>query len=120
VSEFVGAGARTAASVPALRFRDLFGVAARGLVDLDGLYADLRPLLRRFVPWFELIHADIAAKLVFASSGMMRPFPCAIFFAYNNCAGLTGLGPSFPAVSPSALLGACSLRNLRQIEIEVL
>ena len=41
------------------------------------------------------IHADIAAELVFASFGMMRPFPCAIFLAYNNCAGLTGLGSSF-------------------------
>src|ERR1700694_2515095 len=80
----------------------------------------LRPRLRRLVPRFESIHADIAAELVFASSGMMRPFPCAIFLAYNNCAGLTGLGSSFPAVSPSAFLAACSLRNLRQIDIDVL
>ena len=118
--EFVGAGAGAAVSVPALRFRDLLGGVARGLVDLDGLHADLRPLLRRFVPWFESIHADIAAESVFASSGMMRPFPCAIFLAYNICAGLTGLGSSFPAVSPSAFLGACSLRNLRQIDIDIL
>ena len=27
------------------------------------------------------IHADIAAELALASSGMMRPFPCAIFLA---------------------------------------
>ena len=46
-------------------------------------------------------------------------YPCAIFLAYSNWAGLTGLVSSFPAISPSALLGACSLRNLRQIEIDV-
>jgi hypothetical protein len=51
---------------------------------------------------------------------MTTPFPCAIFLAYSNWAGLTGLGWSFPLVSPSAFLGACSLRNLRQIEIDVL
>src|SRR5215510_6100620 len=62
----------------------------------------------------------MAAELALASSGMTRPFPCAIFLAYSNWAGLTGLGSCFPADSPSAFLGACSLRNLRQIEIEVL
>src|SRR5262245_59707582 len=51
---------------------------------------------------------------------MTRPFPCAIFFEYSNWAGLTGLGSCFSAVSPSPFLGACSLRNLRQIEIDVL
>src|SRR5450631_52166 len=40
--------------------------------------------------------------------------------AYSNCAGLTGLGSSIRGISPSALLGACSLRNLRQIDIDVL
>ena len=62
----------------------------------------------------------MAAELTLASSVMTRPFPCAIFSAYSHWAGLTGLGSSFPAVSPSAFLGACSLRNLRQIEIDVL
>src|SRR6266851_9655112 len=47
------------------------------------------PGLWRVLPRFESIHADIAAELVFASSGMMMPFPCAIFLAYNDCAGLT-------------------------------
>ena len=47
------------------------------------------------------------------------PFPCAIFLAYNICAGLTGLESCFPGVSPSAFLGACSLRNFRQIDIDV-
>jgi AAA domain-containing protein len=59
-----------------------------------------------------------AAELALASSGMTTPFPCTIFLAYNNWAGLT-LGSSFPAVSASAFLGACSLRNLRQIQIDV-
>jgi len=72
--------------------------------------------LRRFALRFESIHADMAAELALASSGMTTPFPCAIFLAYNICAGLGGLEPSFPGVSPSAFLGACSLRNLRQIE----
>jgi hypothetical protein len=62
----------------------------------------------------------MAAELALASSEMMTPFPCAIFLAYSNCAGLTGLGSSFPAVSPLAFLGACSFRNFRQIEIDVL
>jgi hypothetical protein len=78
----------------------------------------LRP--RRFLSRFESIQADMAAELALASPGMTRPFPCAIFLAYSNWAGLTGLGSCFPAVSPSAFLGACSLRNLRQIEIDVL
>src|ERR1700693_6571439 len=80
--------------------------------------AVLRPRLRRFALRFESIHADMAAELALASSGIMRPFPCAIFLAYNICAGLTGLGSSFP--SPSAFLGACWFRNVRQIDIDVL
>src|SRR6266446_55998 len=51
----------------------------------------------------------MAAELALASSGMTRPFPWAIFLAYSNWAGLTGLGSSFPGVSKSAFLGACSL-----------
>jgi hypothetical protein len=43
--------------------------------------------------------AELALAL--ASSGMTTPFPCAIFLAYNICAGLTGLKSSFPGVSPS-------------------
>src|ERR1700720_2625365 len=82
--------------------------------------AVLRPRLRRFAPRFESIHADMAAELALASSGITTPFPCAIFLAYNICAGLTGLGSTSPAVSPSAFLGACSLRNFRQIDIDVL
>src|SRR5262245_37023582 len=62
----------------------------------------------------------MAAELALASSGITRPFPCAILFAYSNCARLAGLSSCFPADSPSAVLGARSLRNLRQIEIEVL
>src|SRR3981189_714005 len=62
----------------------------------------------------------MAAELALASSGITRPFPCAIRLAYSNCAGLAGLGSCFPTKSPSAFLGACSLRNLRQIEIDVL
>ena len=85
-----------------------------------GLLPVLRLRLRRFVPQFESIHADMAAELDFASSGMTMPFPCAIFLAYNNCAGLAGLGPTFPAVSPSAFFGACWLRKARQIDIDVL
>ena len=80
----------------------------------------LRRGLRRFVSLFEAIHADMAVELAFASSGMTTPFPCAIFFAYNICAGVTALGSVVPGVSPSTFLGACSLRNLRQIDIEVL
>ena len=77
------------------------------------------PRLRRLALRFESIHADMAAELALASSGMTTPFPCAIFLAYNICA-LTGLKSSFPSVSPSAFLGACSLRNFRQIDIDVL
>ena len=62
------------------------------------------------------IHSDIAAELALASSGMTMPFRCAIFLAYNDCAGLTG----FPSVSFPAFLGPCSLRNFRQIDIDVL
>ena len=74
----------------------------------------------RVLSRFESIHADIVAELVFASSGIMRPLRCAIFLAYSNCAGLTGFGSSTPTVLLSAFLGACSLRNLRQIDIDVL
>ncbi len=90
-----------------------------GAVDFGGL-AILRLRARRFVSRFASIQADMAAELALASSGIMMPFPCAIFLAYNICAGLTGLGSSFPVVSPSAFLGACSLRNARQIDIDVL
>ena len=62
----------------------------------------------------------MAARLALASSGTTMPFPCAIFLAYNIRAGLTGLESSCPGVSPSAFLGACSLRNFRQIDIDVL
>ena len=49
---------------------------------------------------FESIHADMAAELALASSGMTTLFPSAIFLAYSNCAGLGGLGASFRGVSP--------------------
>jgi hypothetical protein len=115
--EFAGAGATEAASVLTFCFRDLFGGAASGATDLLEV---LHLSLRRFLPRFASIHVDIEAELVLASSGMMKPFPCASFLAYNNCAGLTGLGSSLPAVTPSDFLGACSLRNFRQIDIDVL
>src|SRR5271165_4031399 len=62
----------------------------------------------------------MAAELALASSGMTTPFPCAIFLAYKICPGLTGLESSFSDASPSAFLGACSLRNALQIDIDVL
>src|SRR6202035_825065 len=115
------AGADGAAPVQAFRLRGLFvGAVDRGAIDPSDLYGVFRPRLRRFVPRFESIHADMAAELALASSGMTTPFPCAIFLAYNICAGLTGLKSGFPGVSPSVFLGACSLRNLRQIDIDVL
>ena len=83
------------------------GCAQHQLRRLAGLLAVLRLRLRRFVPRFESIHADMAAELAFASSGMTMPFPCAIFSAYNNCPGLAGLAPTLPVVSPSFFLGAC-------------
>ena len=91
-----------------------------GALDSVGLKTALRPPLRRLLPRFASIHADITAELALASSGTMSPFPCAIFLAYSSCAGLTGLGLFFPVAAPSAFLGACSLRNFRQIEIDVL
>ena len=81
-------------------FREIFGDAAWGATDPTDRLDVLRLSLRRFLPRFVKIHADIAAVLVFASSGIMRPFPCASFFAYSNCAALTGLESSLPAVSP--------------------
>ena len=105
----------------ALVFRDRLLVAVeRGKTGPACLYAVLRPPLRRFALRFESIHADMAAELALASSGMTTPFPCAIFLAYNNYAGLTGLEPNFPGVSPSDFFGACSPRNFRQIDIDVL
>jgi hypothetical protein len=61
---------------------------------------------------FESIHADIAAEIALASSGMARPFRCAIFLAYSNWAGLSGLSLGFTAVSPSAILGAKKIWKL--------
>ena len=90
-----------------------------GTDDFCGL-AILRLGVRRFESRFASIQTDMAAELALASSGMTTPLLCAIFLAYNICAGLTGLGSSFPVVSPSAFLGACSLRNARQIDIDVL
>ena len=104
-----------------MRFRDLFfGAVDLGAVDLGGLLSVLRRPLPRSVLRFDAIHADTAAELALASSGMTMPFPCAIFWAYNICGGLTGLGSTFPVVSPSAFFGACWLRNARQIDIDVL
>src|ERR1700688_3451994 len=104
----------------AFRFRDTFGGAAWGATEPTGMLEVLHLSLRRFLTRFVSIHADIAAELVLASSGMMRPFSCASFLAYNNCAGLTGLGSSLPAVSSPGFFDACSPRNLRQIDIDVL
>ena len=87
-----------------------------GAAELGGLLTVLRLRLLRSVPWFDSIHEDMAAELALASSGMTMPFPCAIFSANNICAGLAGLGPSSPAVSPPAFLGACWFRNARQID----
>src|SRR5712671_708002 len=121
----VGCGPDESAS--ALRLRDrLVGPADRGAAEPCDLWAVLRPRPRRLRSRFKSIHSDMAAELALASSGMTRPLPCAIFLAYDSCALLTGLGSGFPLVSPSALsafspfLGACSLRNFRQIDIDVL
>ena len=115
------AGIDAPAAASAFRFREIFvGAFDLGAIDPAGLKAVLRPLLRRLVSLFASIHAAIAAELALASSGMVTPFASAIFIAYNNCAGLTGLGSSFPTVSPSAFLGAFCLRNALQIDIDVL
>jgi nucleoid DNA-binding protein len=82
-------------------------ISAHQLRRPAGLLPILRLRLRRFVPRFASIHADMVAELAIASSGMTMPFPCAIFLAYNDCAGLAGLGPILPAISPSFFLGAC-------------
>ena len=42
---------------------------------LPGSLAILRLRLRRFMPRFKSIHADMAAESDFASSGMTMPFP---------------------------------------------
>ncbi len=94
----------------------VFGTVDLGAVDFGGLLLVLRLRLPRWVPWFDSIHADMAAEPALASSGMTMPFSCAIFSANNICAGLAGLEPSSPAVSPPAFLGACWSRNVRQIE----
>src|SRR3954447_1601234 len=73
--------------------------------------AVLRPRLRRFVSRFESIQAD-TAELALASSGMTRPFACAIFLAYSNWAGLTGLGSSFPGVFDVGFLGGVFAEEL--------
>src|SRR5665213_2011725 len=115
------AGIDAPAGVSVFRFREIFvGAVDLGARDPAGRQAVLLPRLRRFVPLFESIHAAIAAELALASSGMTTPFPSAIFLAYNNCAGLTDLGSSFPSASPSTFLGACCLRNAPQIDIDVL
>ena len=65
----------------------------------------MRLRLRRFALRFESIHADMAAELAFASSGMTTPFPSAIFLAYNICAGLTGLEFELPGRFTLGFLG---------------
>ena len=117
VSEFACSILDAAAVALALRFREGFF----GAVDLAATdRADVVLSLRRLVSRFASIQTDMAAELACASSGMTTPFPCAIFFAYNICAGVTALGSVVPGISSSTFLGACSLRNLRQIDIEVL
>jgi hypothetical protein len=70
-----GAGIYSGAPFPDFG-RARAGGAARGVADPTDLLEVLHLSLRRFLPRFVSIHADIAAELVFASSGMMRPFPC--------------------------------------------
>jgi hypothetical protein len=64
-----------AAASFAAGFRDLFfGAVDLGTIDLGGVLTGLRWPLPRFLPWFESIHADMAAELALASSGMTTPF----------------------------------------------
>ena len=74
------------------------------------------PRLRRFALRFELIHADMAAELALASSGMTTPARSSW-----RTASVPGyrFGVGLPRVSPR-LSWACSLRNFRQIDIDVL
>ncbi len=101
-----------AAALSPERVRALFF----GAVDPGGLPAVLRLPLPRPLPWFDSIHADMAATLTLVASGMTTPFSRAIFSANDTCAGLAGLGPISPAISPLAFLGACWSRNVRQID----
>jgi hypothetical protein len=103
VVAFTGVLANNGIAIGPDRFLDIVDL---GAVDLWGLLAFLRLRLPRFVPTFDSIHADMAVELALASPGMTTPFPCAIFLAYNICAGPTDLGSSFPGVSPSVFLGA--------------
>ena len=52
--------------------------------------------------------------------GNDEAFPLRDLLGVQQLGRANRFGFSFPAVSPSAFLGACSLRNLRQIAIEVL
>ena len=112
------------AATSAAGFRDLFfgafdtGAVNFGAVDLGRLSAVLRRPLPGFVLWFDSIHADMVAELTLASSGMTMPLSWAIFSANNICAGLAVLGPSSQVVSPTAFLGACWPRNVRQIDTD--
>ena len=76
------------------------------------------PRLRRFALRFEVYPRGHGSRVGLGLLG--NDDACAIFLAYSICAGLTGLASGFPGVSPSAFLGACSLRNFRQIDIDVL
>ena len=113
VPEFCRSEADGAAVLSVVRLRVrffgtvVFGDVDLGAFDLAGLLAVLRRRLPRSVPWFVSIHADMAAELALASSGMAMPFSCAIFSANDICAGLTGLGPGSPAASLPAFWGAC-------------
>ena len=104
-----------------MRFRDLFfGAVDLGAVDLGGLLSVLRRSLPRSVLRFDAIHADTAAELALASSGMTMPLSRAIFSANNICAGPAGLELSSPDVPTAAFWGACWSRNARQIGPDLL
>ena len=117
VVEFYRAGVGGAAAASGLRLPDpLFDPRHLGIVDFGGVLPGLRRRLPRSMRRFDSIHADMAAELALASSAMTTPFSWAIFSANNNCAGLAGLEPGFPAVSPRAFLGAFWSRNVRQTD----
>ena len=101
LSEFSRAGAGEAAASAAVRLRGLFV----GAVDPGGLLAVLRLRLLRTVPWFDSIHADMAAELALISSGMTTPFSRAIFSANDICAGLAGLEPRLSSRFTASFLG---------------
>ena len=80
----------------------------------------MRPRLRRFALRFEVYPRGHGSRVGLGLLGNDDAFPLRDLLGVQHLRQAYRFEVELPGISPSAFVGACSLRNFRQIDIDVL